>query len=695
MGNNFNGELFLEVLYKNLTTSEEVEKASREEDRTSKEGIRSYLRLLERLLSGARDPKRNDGDKYNRLELLKKLYYDKYIPNGTDEQKKSLGAWLDYLTSEDARYPMWAKYWIFREVLKLGVYDPMTDSYTKRTKTTNAPFVEVNPEIIAKCVEKVVRILGNKALSKQEVNNRIGNVSFEKMYIEYYKLFKKRNVSSNDGIWVKYNQGSEEEARRLSQSLNGHNTGWCTASESMAINQVCGGGGYRGGDFYVFYTKDEHGEYKIPRIAIRMDGKTRIGEIRGILESQALEIELVDILEAKLKEIPNVDQDDIDEKISIVNGLRNLYTIMQKTRRNEQLSNQEIIDLYTRRFGFGWHQDPLVGKIIERRDKSADFRNYDVALAVVQQNINALQYIPEYIVGYQKIVKIAVQQNPYALQFLPKELINRKLAMVAVQRYGFALQFLPKELINREMAMIAVQENGLALQYVPKELIDREMAMIAVQQNSNALYYVPKELINHEMAMMAVQQNSDALKYVPSDIEGYKEIAIVAVQQYILAIEFVPTNIEGYKEIAIATVKKDGYALQYIPKELIDQEIAMAAVQQNIFSLQYVPEDIEGYEKIAMIAVQQSGYALQCVPKELINREIAITAVQQDSYALKFVPKELIDREMAMMAVQNDNYALIYVPRDIEGYEEIAMIAQQRKIQESDLDIDDSEKRKK
>ena len=48
----------------------------------------------------------------------------------------------------------------------------------------------------------------------------------------------------------------------------------------MAINQVCGGGNYSGGDFYVYYTKEDD-KYTMPRIAIRMNGKTNIGEIRG------------------------------------------------------------------------------------------------------------------------------------------------------------------------------------------------------------------------------------------------------------------------------------------------------------------------------------------------------------------------------------------------------------------------------
>ena len=69
---------------------------------------------------------------------------------------------------------------------------------------------------------------------------------------------------------------------RLYNDLQGYNTGWCTAgSKNIARDQICGVSSYDGGDFYVYYTKNKNGDYKIPRIAIRMENDC-IGEIRGI-----------------------------------------------------------------------------------------------------------------------------------------------------------------------------------------------------------------------------------------------------------------------------------------------------------------------------------------------------------------------------------------------------------------------------
>ena len=97
---------------------------------------------------------------------------------------------------------------------------------------------------------------------------------------------------SNVGIWKKYNQG--ENYQELWKSLQGKNTGWCTAGEETCKSQI------EGGDFYVYYTKDEEGNYTNPRIAIRIEGTEEIGEVRGIGKNQNLEENMTSIAEEKL-----------------------------------------------------------------------------------------------------------------------------------------------------------------------------------------------------------------------------------------------------------------------------------------------------------------------------------------------------------------------------------------------------------
>ena len=82
---------------------------------------------------------------------------------------------------------------------------------------------------------------------------------------------------------VKIRTGERRRREETFQSLRAKGTGWCTAGHSTAQTQI------ESGDFYVYYTNDSNGEPAQPRLAIRMDGDNRIGEVRGILPHQGVE----------------------------------------------------------------------------------------------------------------------------------------------------------------------------------------------------------------------------------------------------------------------------------------------------------------------------------------------------------------------------------------------------------------------
>ena len=550
MYKDLSGEAFLNRLYKDLNQSDIV-KHTQKGTKNKNEALKRYMDRLETTHLGLK--RKAD------IERLKALYYKKYIikkediPNISEEakeiiiktQKESLDKWIDYLTSDDAKYPMWSKYWAFQGMLKIGTYDEASDTYQKRTKKTITPFIEVNPEIIARCIEMIMQFIKDKSIKEEALHALIENGNFQKLYIILTNMKKEKNLSESsneEGIWITYHYETEKEASKkiargekpeylkLYESLQGYSTGWCTAgSKETAKEQICGGSGYGGGDFLVYYTKDEKGEYKIPRIAIRMEHE-HIGEIRGIAKSQNLEENLEGIVEKKLKEISTLKTKEITKKLKACEHARKLTLLNKKTKNNEPFTIEEIKFIWELEediIGFGWSFDERIEKIRKTRDRKKDFSiNTKIALAAVQQDGRNLKYINPDIEEYRKIVIVAIKKNPFALQFVPENIEGYK-----------------------EIALIAIQQSGLALKYVFQKKIDKEIALAAVQQNGLALEYVPKELIDKEIALAAVQQDGYALYYVPKDIEGYKEIAIAAIQQNPYALEFVPEDIEGYEEV--------------------------------------------------------------------------------------------------------------------------------------------------
>jgi hypothetical protein len=84
------------------------------------------------------------------------------------DQESTLDNWVDYLSSDDATYPDWLKYYAFRSVISLSTYDKEKHQFGKRVfpkkdpgtqKLTNeptvAPFPDLNREALAYVLDAI------------------------------------------------------------------------------------------------------------------------------------------------------------------------------------------------------------------------------------------------------------------------------------------------------------------------------------------------------------------------------------------------------------------------------------------------------------------------------------------------------------------------------------------------------------
>ena len=284
-----------------------------------------------------------------------------------DDQKISLDKWIEYFLydEESKSYEMWEKYWVFQGLQELGKFDKKTGKFSKRDKTTVYPFPPVEREYVFTTLKLMEDFIKDKK-NENDIRQALSTGNFKLLYeyvIKQSLLRGERQSNGIDGKWVKYEQGSDYNVLR--NSLQGFYTGWCTAAgENFARMQL------EGGDFYVYYTHDDNGDAKVPRIAIRMNGKNRIGEIRGIANNQNMEPEMLSILEEKLKEFPDRDRyykKDHDMKL--------LTLIDKKVSKNIELSFDELKFLYEiddMIDGFGYKTDPRIKEIRNKRNQKKD-----------------------------------------------------------------------------------------------------------------------------------------------------------------------------------------------------------------------------------------------------------------------------------------------------------------------------------
>jgi len=302
-------------------------------------------------------------------------------------QETSLDKWVNYLSSSNAEYPMWAKYWAFNSMLKMGKFEKKEDKETgkeigkfiKRDKDTVAPFPPLNPRALAMAISVITLKAEENSKSKKERNNientsvklnddefkdLLTTESFSKIYTQFLiemPEYSTEGLRETRGDWVKYIQGSNPD--KLVKSLDGYPLEWCTANIDTAETQL------QGGDFHIYYSINKSGEAKIPRVAIRMQ-ENSIAEVRGIAPDQNLDPYISDVVKEKMGEFPDGKQ--YEQKSS---DMKRLTEIEDKIKGNEQLTQNELIFLYEISApirGFGNETDPRIEEIRSKRDMETD-----------------------------------------------------------------------------------------------------------------------------------------------------------------------------------------------------------------------------------------------------------------------------------------------------------------------------------
>ena len=637
----YRGEKFLDKLYSELYVSNEVKHTKTSKD-SKEQGIRKYLNRIEEahLIATNR----------NKKEILKRLYYDKYVikeeninnsltkkekQNIISIQRKSLSNWIDYLT-EETTYPMWIKYWIFQGMLKIGTYDEVSDTYQKRSEKTTSKFIDVNPEIIAHCVSYLMKCINKEKITDEDIKKIVLVGNFSKLYNLFEKEYKKNIIvksNSNDGVWIKYNQGNKEDANKLCESLQNKNTGWCTAAYDIALVQICGPykGNPHGGDFYVYYTKDDNNEYKMPRIAIRMENKDRIGEIRGIGVSQSLEEDMKVVLEEKLREMTFIKEEDIKENLNILDDIKELTTINKKIGNNIELTNDEINDLYSKKFSFGLYQDEKVDKIISKRNILDDMKY----IKDTEKKADAYyKYI--FKITTKQELESALDVDKFLIEYASFDLRSDKNYMLELtKKYSFSFaKFVSDELKDDEEYIIeSCKYGGMTLLHASDRIKDNiNVVKEAIKTNPYSLAYAS---INLQINMDLLRQ---VIKIEPSYFSNVLKDKI---------------NIKDFKELTLLAVSKNGLLLKYAGELNDDDEVVQTSLKQNILALEYASDKYKSDRSFALDCVKKQGKLIAVLDEKLQNDdEIIFEALNQDLESKKYIPKEKLEENDIKMLIE-------------------------------------------
>lgn len=380
-----------------------------------------------------------------------------------EDLEKSLDNWIMYLSDANEPYPMWFRYYAFRNILNLSDYDKDKGEFPKRSQGTARLFPDVDRGALAyveqmieaskdpKMLEKLKKAqeatanndIPQDQLITQAKVNQFAKMSFAKQYAEGIKQAgeitpEMREIT--EGKWIKYQKDTDPTA--LWASLQNKGTAWCTKGFATAETQL------KGGDFYVYYTLDKQGQPTIPRIAIRMQ-EDNIGEVRGVADNQQnLEGNMAEIAEKKMDELPGKER---YQKASA--DMKKLTEIEKKTKDNQELTKEELTFLYEideNIEGFGYQKDPRIKEIREARNTDEDMLTIfecepgQIAKNTEEINENTKVYVGELQPDIFKLIR------KYNIEHIYTSFPEGKIQKWEMELGGRTEEEIEKELADRE-----------------------------------------------------------------------------------------------------------------------------------------------------------------------------------------------------------------------------------------------------
>ena len=308
----------------------------------------------------------------------------KEIEKVMESQRLSLDAWIDYLTGDDAKYPIDIKYFAMQGILNLGNFDTDKYFFTQREKTTTASFAEIDREALSMVMgalearhhNKPTENYSKELLDLIDINKNFGDMYALAMRQLDERANKSEMLSITDGEWKVFEKDSQPQ--KLVDALAGKRSNLCIADIGSATRYLSTG------SIEVYFSYNRAKQPVVPRIAIATNTEMGVYEVRGTYnKSEDIDplIGETDVLTDKLKGLKNGES--FAHKDECMKEMTEIYNkcfrvdrkTKEKTYLNPTLTKDELTFLYeinNKIEGFGYDQDPRIKELRDQRDPQKD-----------------------------------------------------------------------------------------------------------------------------------------------------------------------------------------------------------------------------------------------------------------------------------------------------------------------------------
>lgn len=291
-----------------------------------------------------------------------------------------------------------------------------------------------------------------------------------------------------------------------------------------------------------------------------------------------------------------------------------------------KMITQEMVDLAMVTSGHG------ISFVPER------FKTDEMYLKALATKPQALTELPEHLASHELFLD-AVRRDGMALEGIKlffEEFMNREIVNAAIEENGNALQYVPERFVTREMTLKAASTARFfrELNYsVSPKWKDLEYYTVAVAANGQAIGEVPSHITSQELVELAMETYPRAIHWL-SQTARTPDVVRAAIEK-----DPSVFSVIGHGDLPSDLIRKiinaDCRFLSYFREEQLCLEVYLDAVRADKTNLQDVP--VAFYE-----AVEEQMKAFDYRPDWQKDEEFI------DSLKDVFVRKPELDEERSM-----------------------------------------------
>lgn len=200
----------------------------------------------------------------------------------------------------------------------------------------------------------------------------------------------------------------------MQATLKNKGTRWCLADGDYHITDYL-----KTGDLVIFYSEDKHKQPTLPRVCIHLLKGGEVNEVRGILDKQELEPELLDKTMEELAKYRGGDK--YFKKAADMKLLTQIYKKQEKQSEPVALTKEELQFLYELHDsieGFGREKDPRVIELRSKRNLETDMPIvFECAPAQIARNPDQINKNTKAYVGKFSAALIPILEKHETIEY--------------------------------------------------------------------------------------------------------------------------------------------------------------------------------------------------------------------------------------------------------------------------------------